>query len=63
MNWKTHFRSFYYLNADEPDDIALAPSATVLLIIDIQNTYLQLADDPVEAARRDAKALRNSNMF
>lgn len=51
MNWKTNFRSFYYENADEPDDIFLAPSATALLVIDIQNTYLQRADDPAEAAR------------
>ena len=51
MNWKTNFRSFYYENAEEPDNIVLFPSATALLVIDIQNTYMQLADDPVEAAR------------
>ncbi len=51
MNWKTDFRSFYYENAQEPEDIVLLPSATALLIIDIQNTYLQPASDPAEAAR------------
>ena len=51
MNWKTNFRSFYYENAEEPEDIILAPSKTALLVIDIQNTYMQPADDPDEAAR------------
>jgi nicotinamidase-related amidase len=51
MNWKTSFRSFYYENAEEPDDIVLPPSETALLVIDIQNTYMQPDDDPDEAAR------------
>ncbi len=51
MNWKTDFRSFYYQNAPEPDDMVLDPAETALLIIDIQNIYLQPSDDPVEAAR------------
>lgn len=51
MNWKTRFRSFYYENAEEPDDITLPASETALLVIDIQNTYMQPADDPLEAAR------------
>ena len=51
MNWKTRFRSFYYENAEEPGNISLASAETVLLVIDIQNTYLQPDDDPVEAAR------------
>lgn len=51
MNWKTSFRSFYYENAEEPDDIILPASETALLVIDIQNTYMQPADDPLEAAR------------
>lgn len=51
MNWKTDFRSFYYENAAEPDDIVLVPDETALLIIDIQNTYLQPADDPEEVSR------------
>ncbi len=51
MNWKTDYRSFYYANAEEPDDITLNPAQTALLVIDIQNTYLQVPDDPAEAAR------------
>lgn len=51
MNWKTNYRSFYYEYAEQPEDIVLAPSETVLLIVDIQNTYLQPSDDPQEAAR------------
>ena len=38
MNWKTDYRSFYYANAEEPDDIVLDPETTALLVIDIQNT-------------------------
>lgn len=51
MNWKTAFRSFYYENAEEPDDIVLDPSETALLVIDIQNTYLKAPDDPAKAER------------
>lgn len=51
MNWKTAYRSFYYQNAEEPEDIQLPTTATALLIIDIQNTYLQPSTDPQEAAR------------
>ncbi|MDO6462463.1 isochorismatase family cysteine hydrolase [Granulosicoccaceae sp. 1_MG-2023] len=51
MNWKTDFRSFYYANAAEPDDIVLDPARTALLVIDIQNTYLEVPDDPAEAQR------------
>lgn len=51
MSWKTDFRSFYYENAAEPDDIELVPAQTALLVIDIQNTYLETPDDPVEAER------------
>ncbi len=51
MNWKTDFRSFYYAKAPEPEDIVLPPAATAVLVIDIQNTYLTIPDDPDEAAR------------
>lgn len=51
MSWKTAYRSFYYENAEEPDDIALDPATTALLVIDIQNTYLEVPDDPAEAQR------------
>jgi len=51
MNWKTSFRSFYYENAEQPDDIHLSSADTALLVIDIQNTYMQPDEDPLEAAR------------
>ncbi len=41
MNWKTDFRSLYYDGAPEPDDLVLRPGDAALLIIDIQNTYLE----------------------
>ncbi len=50
-DWKTAYRSFYYENAEEPDDLLLPPAETALLVIDIQNTYLEVPDAPVEAAR------------
>lgn len=51
MNWKTANRSFYYANAEEPDDIHLDPATTALLVIDVQNTYLEPKDTPEETAR------------
>ena len=51
MSWKTNFRSFYYKNALEPDDLVLKKEETALLVIDIQNTYLQSSDDSVERQR------------
>jgi len=51
MGWKTDWRSFYYEAAEEPEDITLDPAKTALLVIDIQNTYLEVSDDPGEAAR------------
>lgn len=39
MNWKTDYRSIYYRGAPEPDDIDLKWDETVLLVIDVQNTY------------------------
>ena len=51
LDWKTSFRSFYYANAEPPDDIILKIDHTALLVIDIQNTYLEPDDDPGEAAR------------
>ena len=44
MNWKTAYRSLYYLGAPEPDDPVLIPKQTALLVIDIQNTYLERPD-------------------
>ena len=51
QNWKTAFRSFYYEHAPEPEDIILDARQTALLVIDIQNTYLQVPDDREEAVR------------
>lgn len=51
MSWKTAFRSFYYETAEEPDDIVLVPAETALLVIDIQNTYVEPKDEPREQRR------------
>ena len=51
MNWKTTYRSFYYATAEEPDDIILDPGQTALLVIDIQNTYLEAKPDSGDNAR------------
>ena len=51
MGWKTAYRSFYYANAEEPEDIHLDPKTTVLLVIDVQATYLEDKDTPQETAR------------
>ncbi len=51
MNWKTAYRSFYYANAEEPDEIVLEPEKTALLVIDIQNTYLEPKQDEQENIR------------
>ena len=57
MAWKTDFRSLYYEGAPEPDNMALPPGETALLIIDVQNTYLERPDRaslaPAEQARFD----------
>ena len=50
-DWKSAFRSFYYKTAEPPENPELKPSETALLVIDIQNTYLEVPDDPEEAAR------------
>ena len=44
MNWKTSHRSIYYDGAPEPDEMDLKPEETALLVIDIQNTYLERPD-------------------
>jgi nicotinamidase-related amidase len=50
-DWKTAYRSFYYATADAPDDIQLTSAHTALLVIDVQNTYLEVDSDPLEAGR------------
>ena len=51
INWKTAYRSFYYEDAEEPEDITLTAETTALLVIDIQNTYLEVPDDARDASR------------
>lgn len=51
MNWKTDYRSFYYQNAPEPEDLDLPAAETAMLSIDVQNTYLEPSEDPAERAR------------
>ncbi len=50
-DWKTAYRSFYYETAEAPEDIVLSAQQSALLVIDIQNTYLEVDSDPVEAER------------
>lgn len=50
-DWKNAYRSFYYETAEPPGDIELDPERTALLVIDIQNTYMEVDSDPVEAER------------
>ena len=42
--WKTAHRSLYYAGAPEPEDPALVRGRTALLVIDVQNVYLERAD-------------------
>jgi nicotinamidase-related amidase len=44
MSWKTGFRSIYYDGAPEPADPNLDPRHTALLVIDVQNVYLERPD-------------------
>jgi nicotinamidase-related amidase len=43
MHWKDRYRSFYYQNAEIPD-LELDKAHTALLVIDIQNTYMERPD-------------------
>jgi nicotinamidase-related amidase len=58
MPWKTDFRSLYYEGAPEPDDLVLPFTETALLVIDVQNIYLERPDrqalSPEEQRRFDA---------
>lgn len=44
MSWKTRNLSFYYADAPEPAEPALDPATTALLVIDVQNTYVERPD-------------------
>ena len=50
-DWKTAYRSFYYATAEAPEDIQLTSAHTALLVIDVQNTYLEVDPDQCEAER------------
>ncbi len=52
MSWKTDYRSFYYQGAPEPEDPVLEPGRVALLVIDIQNTYLE-REDPATLSGED----------
>lgn len=44
MTWKTARRSFYYDGAPEPEDPVLVAGKVALLVIDVQNVYLERPD-------------------
>ncbi|MHB0953196.1 MAG: cysteine hydrolase family protein [Allorhizobium sp.] len=44
MSWKTERRSFYYQGAPEPEDPVLEKGKVALLVIDMQNTYVNRPD-------------------
>lgn len=44
MTWKTARRSFYYDGAPEPEDPVLVAGKVALLVIDVQNVYLERSD-------------------
>lgn len=52
MNWKTARRSFYYDGAPEPEDPRLVAGKVALLVIDVQNVYLD-RPDPATLAGED----------
>ena len=58
MSWKTAYRSIYYDGAPEPADPDLSKAHTALLVIDVQNTYLERPDrnklSPEDQRRYDA---------
>ena len=66
MSWKTDYRSIYYATAPEPSDMKLLPSETALLVIDVQNTYLERPDrallSKVEQAHFDSWTPFHSRM-
>jgi nicotinamidase-related amidase len=57
MSWKTAYRSIYYATAPEPETPVLTPAETAILVIDVQNTYLERPDrgglSPADQAQFD----------
>ncbi|MCE6950808.1 cysteine hydrolase [Cereibacter sphaeroides] len=62
MTWKTAHRSFYYQGAPEPEDPVLLPGKVALLVIDVQNTYLEQPDPVAEPGRAAAWAPFHARM-
>ncbi|MCE6959828.1 cysteine hydrolase [Cereibacter sphaeroides] len=62
MTWKTAHRSFYYQGAPEPEDPVLLPGKVALLVIDVQNTYLEEPDPVAEPERAAAWAPFHARM-
>jgi biuret amidohydrolase len=55
MGWKTDYRSLYYQGAPAPEDPVLAKGKVALLVIDVQNTYLQRPDRALLSAEEQAR--------
>lgn len=53
-NWKTAYRSLYYRDAPEPEDPVLDPKNTAILVIDVQNAYLERPDPAKLSAKERA---------
>jgi len=51
MSWKTAYRSIYYRDAPEPEDLVLPRAETAMLCIDVQNYSMELKEEPAERAR------------
>jgi biuret amidohydrolase len=54
MSWKTGFRSLYYDGAPEPADPVLPVKETAILVIDVQNAYLE-RPDPAQLSAEDRR--------
>jgi len=54
-HWKTAWRSFYYQGAPEAPDPVLRPGGVALLVIDVQNTYLDRPDPVTLTAEERAR--------
>jgi len=51
MSWKTAYRSIYYQDAPEPENLVLSGAETAMLCIDVQNYSLEPKEDPAERTR------------
>ena len=62
MSWKTAYRSFYYRDDPEPNDLSLSHSETALLCIDVQNYGFAPKSTAAEQARWEPFFERMSNV-